>query len=650
MSIKRLPDEVINKIAAGEIIVRPSNVVKELVENSIDARAANISVIIGNGGLQSIQVLDDGVGIAYSDHALACVRFATSKLNSADELLDGRVSSFGFRGEALASMSLVSHVTITSKNLSDMKETGFESRYTDGSIVSGYPSASPFCGDSGTRIIIDDLFFNNPARKKAFKSTSSEYKRILDLIAKFAISFPFVNFRVRKAGSPMCDLIEEHSSDERLGRIESLTGYRKSDLVTIKITHEDNIAPDPLQQLECVCLNPNSLSSKALTSTTAILVVNDRLVETSNSSLIKNIENEVCTLFQCNKAGFLFVSLSLDRRQVDVNVCPTKGKVVYANQAQIEEFIVGQVVSQLLEKRKVKMIKLNKIEFSSMNIASQRPPEPQGLSLLMSQDSQPFKVRTCPKQNFFATPPARRPEASQSFIELSLTQVDVVPQTTQDVDPPLAIANGDPDEFEMIVNSLAISMTPTLEQNPRDFVLVGVVERYVLCQYFTRLCVCNIHSLAKSLVKSFLLNNQFSLMTLLFTSDSDLSDFPEYLRTVLGNGRCPSVRGGPSRIGAFQVKKLIASIRSNLEGLDDLNESSTSLLADLVVEWILETEYDSNYRLIWDEIIRNKNFLNFANISDEKSPPDLIGSGRHRNWFFRELISLKELYKEFERC
>jgi DNA mismatch repair protein MLH1 len=227
MVIKRLTPDVINRIAAGEVIVRPTNAVKELMENSLDACASCITIIIGGGGLQTINILDDGKGISVDDHTLLCERFATSKLRTADDLSDGSLHSFGFRGEALASISLVSHIAVTSKTEGDHASAGYESRFKDGCLLPGYPLLVPFSGHMGTRIVIDDLFYNNPVRKRAFKNPSTEYKKILELVSRFAISFTGVEFKVRKLGGTSFDLFEEVSDarkDSRLRRIESLTG------------------------------------------------------------------------------------------------------------------------------------------------------------------------------------------------------------------------------------------------------------------------------------------------------------------------------------------------------------------------------------------------------------------------------------------
>jgi DNA mismatch repair protein MutL len=674
MTIKRLPEDVVNRIAAGEVIVRPVNAIKEMIENSIDANATEIAIIVGNGGLQSIHVIDNGSGITKKDLPLVCERFATSKLRAAEELTRGKILSFGFRGEALASISLVAHVSILSKAREDGVATGFESRYISGALVEGYPVPSPFSGESGTRIVVDDLFFNNVVRKKAFRSTTTEYKKILEMVSRFAICFPSVSFRVRKTGMSDFDLVEEDC--ERLDRIESLTGHSKSCLVELLLSSEDSGSetPAPLLSSQCICLNPSAIS-KSISHTTAILVINGRLMETSSSHLLKNVENEICSNFDCAKAGFLYICLNLNPEMVDVNVCPTKGKVVFTNQAGVENFVSEKLISFLLEKRKATIIKLHKIEFASSNLVREQSPLCRPSQLPPpSQESQPFKVRTCPKQNFFFTPKAVVKELSQEipFIELTLTQPDVTPPVLLDLassneneqtslieeNLPLCIQSTKPDPpfkstFSLTLAELANNRCVELGQNPRDFVFVGDIGRgYILCQYFSRLCVCNVNKLSRALLESFLLGHDLGFVPIPAETfpEENLRDCSGFVKDLFVGPRCPSVRGNHHRIGPYQVKKLLSEIGANAENLRTESEDSIVVLTRIIVDWILEAEYDDDMRIIWDEIVRNKNFLANCTISKTQEPPELINEPTSHNSFFREVISLKELYKEFERC
>ena len=178
MKIKQLPPDVINKIAAGEVVERPASVLKELVENALDAQAKKIDIFIEKGGKRLIKVKDDGTGIEPEDIPLAVQRFTTSKISSIDDLFD--LETYGFRGEALSSISAVSKFKLTSRTINN--PTGSEI-YIEGSKLQYFrETGSPI----GTTVEVADLFFNVPARKKFLKSERTELVHILDVFAKFA--------------------------------------------------------------------------------------------------------------------------------------------------------------------------------------------------------------------------------------------------------------------------------------------------------------------------------------------------------------------------------------------------------------------------------------------------------------------------------
>ncbi|KAL3090268.1 hypothetical protein niasHS_006720 [Heterodera schachtii] len=193
--IIQLQQEVVDKIAAGEVVVRPMNAVKELLENSLDAGATEIRIETSQGGLELIRIQDNGHGIAREDMPLACSRFATSKLHAAEELRS--IGTFGFRGEALASISIVANsVTITSKTQSD--KCAHRALYRGGKLES---DCSSVAGLQGTTINVDRLFQNAPARKAALRYPNEEANRIADLLVKYAIQFPAVSFVFRRINS-----------------------------------------------------------------------------------------------------------------------------------------------------------------------------------------------------------------------------------------------------------------------------------------------------------------------------------------------------------------------------------------------------------------------------------------------------------------
>lgn len=624
MTIRLLPEEVVNKIAAGEVLVRPSNAVKELVENSVDAGAGNITITLGNGGLQTIQIVDDGKGIPMEDHPLVCRRFATSKLSSANELCDGKIQSFGFRGEALASMSLVGHVSVFSKAKADGVSHGFESRYLSGALLPNFPVRVPFAGVSGTRIVVDDLFFSNPVRKQAFKSPSSEYKRILDVVAKFAIVFPHIAFTVRKAGDLQCGLMEE-SCDDRLKRIESLMDVDRRDLIRIQSEAD---CPHPLLSFECIVSNPNAaVSSKNSPATSSVVAINGRLLE--HCGLVKLVESEMLAQFQ-TRPKFVFIALELDPKNLDINVCPTKGKVIFSNQSLIERFVVDQVLSSLLESRKVKVIKLNKLHFAPVKLVQTVVEE------IKVESSQPFKIHTCAKQNFF------RPFTQDSSF-LELTQV-----VDRDVEQPPA----DNTATDLQLNCQEkLSTEGEMEMaNPRDFVFVGHVgDNFVVCQQNSRLCICNIAFAFIQVVRRYLLTTGLRFIPVA-PIEVNMLGLPDWVCDLFEfDGHAvsffPSVGPSPPCYTSSAIQTLIGDL-SALE-VSEMTPSSVGAVSEVCARWLFDHEFHCDARRIWDEVLRNKKYVPTPERDNLIEP---LNVEKSRNFFFREIISLKELYKDFERC
>jgi len=216
MTIKPLPDHLINQIAAGEVVERPSSVVKELVENSLDAGARQVQVKLEQGGKRAIRVIDDGVGIAQEELVLSLQRHATSKIASLDDL--ERVGTLGFRGEALPSIASVSRLDLASAYKGG--EHGWSVKVRRGEISEAQPSALRI----GTRIDVEDLFYNVPARRKFLRTDRTEFNHVDLLLRRFALARFDVGFELEHEGKSVSILAPAVSDEEQERRIQRVMG------------------------------------------------------------------------------------------------------------------------------------------------------------------------------------------------------------------------------------------------------------------------------------------------------------------------------------------------------------------------------------------------------------------------------------------
>ena len=199
--IRVLPAHISNLIAAGEVVQRPASVVKELVENAVDAGATNIHVIIRDSGRTLIQIIDDGCGMSPEDARTAFLRHATSKITSAEDL--SNIHTFGFRGEALASVCSVAEVTLRTKRAND--PTGIEIKFAESKQVSEGEVSTP----NGSNFMVRNLFYNIPARRKFLKSDATEFRQILSEFSRIAITRPDMHFRLSHNSGEILNLPPE---------------------------------------------------------------------------------------------------------------------------------------------------------------------------------------------------------------------------------------------------------------------------------------------------------------------------------------------------------------------------------------------------------------------------------------------------------
>ncbi|XP_007020138.2 PREDICTED: DNA mismatch repair protein MLH1 isoform X1 [Theobroma cacao] len=366
--IHRLDESVVNRIAAGEVIQRPVSAVKELVENSLDASSTSISVVVKDGGLKLIQVSDDGHGIRHEDLPILCERHTTSKLSKYEDLQS--IKSMGFRGEALASMTYVGHVTVTTITKGQLH--GYRVSYRDG-LMEHEPKAC--AAVKGTQIMVENLFYNMIARRKTLQNSADDYTKIVDLLSRFAIHHIDVSFSCRKHGAARAD-VHSVATSSRLDAIRSVYGLSVARNL-IKIEASDNDPSSSVFEMDGFISNSNYVVKK----TTMVLFINDRLVECT--ALKRALEIVYSATLPKASKPFIYMSIILPPEHVDVNVHPTKREVSLLNQEVIIEKIQSVVESMLRNSNESRTFQEQTVESSPSvpsitNNESHLNPSPSG--------------------------------------------------------------------------------------------------------------------------------------------------------------------------------------------------------------------------------------------------------------------------------
>lgn len=318
--IKELETSLANKIAAGEVVERPSSVVKELLENAIDAQATEINIEVEQSGVSSIRVVDNGTGIAQEDLGLVFHRHATSKIVADNDLF--HIRTLGFRGEALASISSVAKVTL--KTCTD-NENGHEIYAEDGKIIHQKPAKAK----KGTDIQVDSLFYNTPARLKYIKSLYTELGKITDIVNRMAMSHPEIRISFVSDGKKLLSTNGSGRTNEVMAEIYGMKVAK--DLVHISGDTSD-------YHLEGFVAKPeHSRSNKHYIS----IFINGRYIK--NFVLNKAILEGYHTLLTIGRFPICYINIQMDPILVDVNVHPTKLEVRLSKEDQLYDLIVTKI-------------------------------------------------------------------------------------------------------------------------------------------------------------------------------------------------------------------------------------------------------------------------------------------------------------------
>ncbi|NTU46478.1 DNA mismatch repair endonuclease MutL [Candidatus Roizmanbacteria bacterium] len=323
--IHTLSQDTIAKIAAGEVVERPAFAVKELIENAVDAGATSLRIDIEKSGLQKISVIDNGEGMSKEDLLLSFQPHTTSKLSSSDEL--NTIRTLGFRGEALASIAAISHLVIESRN--QKEPIGFQIE-----IENGEPVHSQSVGMAeGTRVVAENIFESIPARRKFLKSPTTEFRHILEVVTRAALSFPRIAFSLSHNKKLIFSLPENQSIEERLKTLFGTSIFENLIPLSYQVAHIS---------LTGFITKPHIT---AYHQSKHYLFVNKRAVK--NTFLSQTAKDAYGTLLDPHAFPIVILFITLPSEMVDVNIHPRKEQIAFFNTQTIADAIKGAVSESL---------------------------------------------------------------------------------------------------------------------------------------------------------------------------------------------------------------------------------------------------------------------------------------------------------------
>ncbi len=344
--IRVLPEALANKIAAGEVVERPASVVKELLENSLDAGARSIEIDVEAGGRRLIRIQDDGEGMIPDDALLAFERHATSKLHRADDLME--IGTLGFRGEALPSIASVSRLRLETRHPVHELGTSVE---INGARLAG---VKEIARSRGTTLTVRDLFFNVPARKKFLKSDSTELGHVVNCVTQYALAHPEGRFTLRSSGSEILNLVPVGEQRERVFQVfgaallTQLVAVRAEIPIFYEIQEEGD---EPRGQRDWIKVEGfvskpevHKLNRQSLYFFVNRRMVRDRIIMHAVSEAYRNI-------LPAGMFPVVLLFIEMPLREVDVNVHPSKTEVRFRRQSLLHDFLRDSIRKTLMEAR-----------------------------------------------------------------------------------------------------------------------------------------------------------------------------------------------------------------------------------------------------------------------------------------------------------
>ena len=387
-NIQELSEVLANQIAAGEVIERPASVVKELVENAIDANAQQIDILIEEAGIKTIRIIDDGDGIAADQVAKAFLRHATSKITSRNDLF--RVHSLGFRGEALPSIASVADVVM--ETATEQATQGTKIHYRGGEIIEQIGTRAR----KGTDITVTDLFYNTPARLKYLKAPATEFAQIMDVINHLSMSYPQVSFRLSHNGKDVLKTAGNGNLQQVIAAVYGIQQARKMQ----EITAEDN----DFTVHGYVSLPELTRASRSYIA----ILINGRYIK--NYQLSKALIKGYGSKLMVGRFPIAVLQITMDPLLVDVNVHPQKHEVRLSKEAQLMTLIETAVADHFAQE--------NLIPNAYENyLGEQRPATTSDFVSQLNEASQPYVATE-------STPPVSK---SVTSIEPTPTSVEPTP-------------------------------------------------------------------------------------------------------------------------------------------------------------------------------------------------------------------------------
>ena len=324
--IRVMSELLSNKIAAGEVVEKVVSIVKELVENSVDAKSTSIKINLKEAGLREISVIDNGIGMSSEDATLAFQRHATSKLYTDDDLFN--INSLGFRGEALPSIAAVSEVVL--KTCED--EVGTLVHIKGGKILKVAPSESRI----GTEITVTNMFYNTPARLKHLRSPYAELANVVEYINKMALSYPNIKFKLTNDEN---EILNTDGSGNLLKVIKSIYGLEVAKrMLEIKASNDDYVIEGYISLPEVTRANKNHMS----------ILVNGRVIK--NQFLNKIINDSYSSFKEDTRYPIVVIKINTDPSLIDVNIHPSKQDIKFSNFEDLKELLENTIIDTLKTK------------------------------------------------------------------------------------------------------------------------------------------------------------------------------------------------------------------------------------------------------------------------------------------------------------